>query len=221
MKSSAAVVVGLAALVVQAQAQTTPPANQGREAVIIRGVVTPERMTETLENQAKRRQEAGGAPFVRNSQFFIFYGDNANDFIALGRYSVLLLTVITQKPEELPIKRVYARSGDQEIPALALSSWPVFLEEKSASYKIFGPYREDGFYLLPTALALREGQLLVDFAVNRNGLPVVQLPIKNLPDRVAKFPNITSAPTTQPDLKFLQAFIAKKTSGFLIPQSLP
>src|SRR3954452_15539671 len=63
MKSSAAVVVGLAALVVQAQAQTTPPANQGREAVVIRGVVTPERMTETLENQAKRRQEAGGAPF--------------------------------------------------------------------------------------------------------------------------------------------------------------
>ena len=60
------------AAIVQAQAQTNPPANQGREAVIINGIVTPERITETLENQAKRRQEAGGAPFVRNSQFFIW-----------------------------------------------------------------------------------------------------------------------------------------------------
>jgi hypothetical protein len=222
MRLSAAVAASLLALSGQAGAQTNVPAGpQGRETTIITGVVTPERMTTTLENQAKQRQETGGAPFARTSQFFIFYGDNANEFIALGRYSVLLLTVVTQKPDELPLKRVYARAKDQEFPALPLSSWPVFVDEKSLSHKMYGPYREDGFYLVPTALVLREGQLLTDFAVNRTGLPIVQMPFKNLPERVSKFPNIASAAVTKPDLKFVQAFIARKTSGFPIPQSLP
>lgn len=222
MRISAGLFAGLLVLTGQAGAQTTPPtAPQGREATIISGVVTPQRMTATLETQAKQRVEAGGSPFARTSQFFIFYGDNANEFVSLGRYSVLLLTVVTQKAEELPLKRVYARAGGQEIPALQLSSWPVFVEDSSPAHKIYGPYREDGFYLVPTALVLREGQVLADFAKNREGLPIVQLPFKNLPDRVAKFPDIASAAPTPPDLKFLQTFIARKTSGFPIPASLP
>jgi hypothetical protein len=216
-----AVSIGLVAIIVQARSETNAPVPKGREAKIMTGVVTPERMTTTLENQAKQRQDSGGAPFARTSQFFIFYGDNAKEFAALGRYSVLLLTVVTQKSEELPLKGVYAKVSDKEVPVPKLSSWRVNVDDKSLTHKFYGPYREDGFYLFPTALVLGDGQLLADFTANRNGMPVVQLPFKNLPDRVPKFPNLASAPTAQPNLKFLRAFIARKTSGFPIPQSLP
>jgi hypothetical protein len=134
---------------------------------------------------------------------------------------VLLLTVVTHKAEELPLKRVYIRANDQDVPVQKPSSRRGDVDSALLTHKIYGPYRETGFYLLPTGMTLRDGQLLADFAVNRTAMPILQLPNKGTPDQVRRFPNLDPARGARPDLRVLQALLEKRTSGFPIPRSLP
>jgi hypothetical protein len=78
-----------------------------------------------------------------------------------------------------------------------------------------------GFYLLPTAALFRVGQLQTDFAINRMGLPVLDLPAEKLSASGYKYRDADPPPGTQPDLSALQAFIKKNTSGFPLPEELP
>jgi hypothetical protein len=215
---AAAATIGLVAASL-AQAQTTP-APDAPDGKLETGVVTPERVTQQIEEWAKQRQESGG-PSARVSHVWIFFAGGPNEFAALGRYSVLLLTVVTQRSEELPLKRVYIRANDRDVPVQKLSSWRGDVDSALLTHKIYGPYRETGFYLLPTGMTMRDGQLLADLAANRTGMPVLQLPNKGTPDQVRRFPNLDPAPRAKPDLQTLQAFLGQRTSGFPIPRSLP
>ena len=215
---AAAAIIGLlAASLAYAQTAPAPDAPDGK---LETGVVTPERVTQQIEEWAKQRQESGG-PSARVAHVWIFFAGGPNEFAALGRYSVLLLTVVTQRSEELPLKRVYIRANDRDVPVQKLSSWRGDVDSALLTYKIYGPYRETGFYLLPTGMTMRDGQLLADLAANRTGMPVLQLPNKGTPDQVRRFPNLDPAPRAKPDLQTLQAFLGQRTSGFPIPRSLP
>jgi hypothetical protein len=216
---AATAVIGLIATSLAAHAQT-PPAPDAPNGKLETGVVTPERVTQQIEEWAKQRQESGG-PSARVSHAWIFFAGGPNEFAALGRYSVLLLTVVTQRSEELPLKRVYIRANDRDVPVQKLSSWRGDVDSALLTHKIYGPYRETGFYLIPTGMTLREGQLLADFAANRTAMPILQLPNKGTPDQVKRFPNLDPTPRTKPELKVLQALLEKRTSGFPIPRSLP
>jgi hypothetical protein len=215
---AAAATIGLvAASLAQAQTTPAPDAPDGKLEI---GVVTPERVTQQIEEWAKQRQESGG-PSARVSHAWIFFAGGPNEFAALGRYSVLLLTIVTQRSEELPLKRVYIRANDRDVPVQKLSSWRGDVDNALITHKIYGPYRETGFYLLPTGMTLREGQLLADFAANRTGMPILQLPNKGTPDQVKRFPNLDPTPRAKPELKVLQTLLEKRTAGFPIPKSLP
>jgi len=155
---------------------TNVPSPKAPEAKRITGIVTPDRLNENLENFAKRREAASG-PTTRGETFFLLYANDENEFAALARYSVLVLAVLTQKAEELPVKRIYIRANNQDIPLVKLSSWSSKNPEKLLSTKIFGPNREDGFYLFPTAAIFREGQLQV-------GAIGAVLPATMLPDAI-------------------------------------
>jgi hypothetical protein len=215
---AAAAIIGLLAASL-AQAQTTP-APDAPDGKLETGVVTPERVTQQIEEWAKQRQDSGG-PSARVAHVWIFFAGGPNEFAALGRYSVLLLTVVTQRSEELPLKRVYIRANDRDVPVQKLSSWRGDVDNALITHKIYGPYRETGFYLLPTGMTLREGQLLADFAANRTGMPILQLPNKGTPDQVKRFPNLDPTPRAKPELKVLQTLLEKRTAGFPIPKSLP
>ena len=215
---AAAAIIGVVAASL-AHAQTTP-APDAPDGKLETGVVTPERVTQQIEEWAKQRQESG-APSARVAHVWIFYAGGPNEFAALGRYSVLLLTVVTQRSEELPLKRVYIRANDRDVPVQKLSSWRGEVDSALLTHKIYGPYRETGFYLLPTGMTLRDGQLLADFAANRTGMPVLQLPNKGAPDQVRRFPNLDPARGARPELRVLQALLEKRTAGFPIPKSLP
>ena len=215
---AAAATIGLvAASLAQAQTTSAPDAPDGK---LETGVVTPERVTQQIEEWAKQRQESGG-PSARVAHVWIFYAGGPNEFAALGRYSVLLLTVVTQRSEELPLKRVYIRTNDRDVPVQKLSSWRGDVDSALLTHKIYGPYHETGFYLLPTGMTMRDGQLLADFAANRTGMPILQLPNKGTPDQVRRFPNLDPAPRAKPELRVLQALLEKRTAGFPIPKSLP
>ena len=215
--AAAAIIGVVAASLAHAQ---TPPAPEAPDGKLETGVVTPERITQQIEEWAKQRQDSGG-PSARVAHVWIFFAGGPNEFAALGRYSVLLLTVVTHRSEELPLKRVYIRANDQEVPVQKLSSWRGDVDSSLLTHKIYGPYREGGFYLLPTGMTMRNGQLLADFAVNRTGMPILQLPNKGTPDQVKRFPNLDPTPRAKPELKVLQALLEKRTAGFPIPRSLP
>jgi hypothetical protein len=200
-----------------------PFQEKGSHAQTIKGLVTAQRIDSEIELRAKKRQEAQGKPLERMSRYYIFYPRDLAEFNALARYSVLLLTVISQQPEELPLKRVYIRTVDQEIPLLRLSSWRSNVDQKLLAREIYGrTYREDGFYLFPTTAVFRIGQVQADFAVNRVAKPVLELPIEHhLHDRVSRFQNVDPRPDVLPHLGTLQALIRRKTSGIPVPVSLP
>ena len=98
-----------------------------------------------------------------------------------------------------------------------LSSWRSEIDAGRLAYKLFGRYREDGFYLLPAGMLMRDGVLLVDFAANRIGIGLVQLPTTKGIELAKTHPNPDPAPGAKPDPKALKAFIQKWYPGFPMP----
>jgi hypothetical protein len=130
----------------------------------------------------------------------------------MGRYSLLILSIESQKPEELPLKRVYLRTPEREIPLLKLGTWRWNLDQKLIAYKRYGPVREDGFYLYPTAAMLRPGQFQVDLATRRMAYPVLDFPAPATPAWLRKL-QITD-PDGPPDPKALERFLRKNTADW-------
>src|SRR5262245_38967776 len=156
---------------------TSPFQEKGPEDKSFEGVITPQRITREIEAWAKKEDR----PLERTSNYFIFDPESAAEFTALARYSLLVLSVVTQDASELPLKRVYIRTADKEIPLTKISSWRVSVDQDLLTARIYGQYREDGFYLFPTAAFLRTAQLQVDFAAKRSALPVLELPSDIVP----------------------------------------
>jgi hypothetical protein len=75
-----------------------------------------------IEASAKRQKDQLGAPAGRGYNFRTGLADNAAEFAKLGGYGVMLLTVISQKSEELPRKRVYIQSSAPEMTLQRLSN---------------------------------------------------------------------------------------------------
>jgi hypothetical protein len=212
--------IGVLSMLAPAHAQTTPPAKGPEGKRLAGGVITPQRVNEQIEEWAKKREGSGG-PTARVANFFLLFAATPAEFNALGRYSVLLLTVVTQKSDELPLARVYIRAKEQDVAMLKVSSWRSDVDSALVTHKIYGPYREAGFYLVPTGMTMRDGQLLADFAANRTGLPILQLPNKGAPDRLRALGNLDPPPNAKPTLKALQGLITRATSGFPVPTSVP
>jgi hypothetical protein len=184
-------------------------------------MVTPQTQTDKLEAWAKGREEKQAPPLKHQAYYTILEPDDVAEFNALGRYALLVLTVVTQSAEELPLKRVYLRMPDREVPILKIGSWRRNVDQKLVTYKMYGPYREDGFYLFPFSAHLRIAQLQLDLAANRSGLPVIDFPSQAEPDWLRTLQNPDPLPGALPTLRKLQQFIKAGTSGFPIPTSLP
>jgi hypothetical protein len=215
-------VIGLfAPTAVTVRAQTPAPKAPAEKGVTV--ATTPERVIADLEGFAKRRQEEVGTPAPRGYSFRIGLPDSAAEFAALGGYAPMLLTVLSQKPEELPVKRVYIQSGGQEAVLQELSSWLSDVDSKLLAFKIYGPYREDGFYLVPIGPLAREGVVLADFAPTGISFAptvvvvrLVQLPSNSVVQRAYAKPD--PAPGAKPDPRALKAIIGRKFPGFPMPK---
>ena len=196
------------------QEKSSPPAP------VKLGVTTPQTQINAIEVWAKEREAKQNRPLERE-RYCIIVDPNRDEFEALGRYGLLILTLVTQSAEELPIKRVYLRMRDREIPLLKIGSWRRDVDQTLVTYKMYGPYREDGFYLFPFSAYLRVAQLQVDLAANRSGLPVLEMPMQDVTGWLRTMQNPDPLPGTLPNLRALQNLIKRNTSGFPIPTSLP
>jgi hypothetical protein len=147
------------------------------------------------------------------------YAANANEFAALRRYSVMLFTMISQKSEELPVKRIFVKASGQEIPLQTVLAWRGDVAADTLARKAYGAYREDGYYLVPTGVMVRDGQILYDLTAGSTNSVFLQLPGTAAPGATKNFSNLDPEPGSKPDLKALQAFIQRKFPGFPEPKS--
>jgi len=185
------------------------------------GVETPQSRTDELEGWAKEREAKQARPIERQTQYRILQPRDRAEFEALGRYALLLLTVVTQSADELPLKRVYLRFPERESPLLKLASWPREVDQTLVTYKMYGPYREDSLYLFPLSAYFRTAQVQLDLAANRSGLPLFEMPYPHGPDWLKALQNPDPLPGALPNITALQNLMKAKTSGFPIPSSLP
>jgi len=115
---------------------------------------------------------------------------------------------------------MFHRAG-QEQPITKVLSWRGELDPSMLGRKVYGPYREDGYYLIPTGMLVREGQLLIDYAANAAGVVAMQLPAAPAVQATKNFGNLDPAPGAKPNLQVLQAFIKRLFPGFPVPNALP
>ncbi len=173
--------------------------------------VTPEKMNRRLEEAAVKYQEY--APVPRILLYDVAYPRDAQEYARLDGHAVLLITTLSQERGELPLRRVYASAGGQEVELKLLK---LVLSEQTAagdlSAKTFGPFREDALYLLPLHMRARAGELLADFAINRTRMKVVDFGTP-LPDDVSKF-GIKPPTGSGPAADALQAFIRREYPSF-------
>lgn len=96
----------------------------------------------------------------------------------LDKNSVLMITSLVQNPQELPLKSVYIVSQGKRIPLKLILSKVIPVEDELVS-NVFGKNRQDSFYLFPIYLQLKESQLMVDWAINREGFVMAEFPSSN------------------------------------------
>jgi hypothetical protein len=205
-----------------AQAQTNPTqVPKGPQDKSISGVFTPDRVKSDIEAAAKKVQTSGAAPSTRGRFYYFAWSSmTPAEFEALARHTVFLIVVLTQKPEWLPVQRIYIRADAQELRVDQVSTWKTAVDSGSNTAKVYGPNREDGFYLVPGGAMLRKGQIVMDLSANQAGWIMMELPSNVASADARRFPSPDPVPDGKPNLKALQAFIQRKFPGFPVPQSL-
>ena len=86
-------------------------------------------------------------------------------------------------------------------------------------YSAIGAHREDSFYLAPAGLMKGEGKVVADFAINRSGFQLYELP-GTPPDFVEADRRAMPAKGKKPDPKALKAMIEREYTGFKLPDGL-
>ncbi len=180
------------------------------------GAVTPEAIGKRLEDTAERVRKMSASGGARGAVVDFAWAQDQDEYQALGKYVVVLVSAVSRDPSELPLKRVYVQSNGREVELRRISSERRDVAKDSSVHAMLGPHREDSFYLAPAGVMMRDGALLVDFAVRRNGFHLYNLP-GTPPDFIARDRNPMPAADTAPESKALQAIIAREYTGFALP----
>ena len=169
---------------------------------------TPEEMNQKIEMAALQSKDRGSIPF--SVLYNIAYPENSSEYEALNGHAILMLTAISQKQEELPLKSVYVQ---QDTSRIELKLIRMILSDQSkldnVTVKVFGAYRMDAVYILPIQLRTKVGTLFADFAQNHSGVKVAVFG-SPLPNDVAEIVSHPSKEHTTPLLSALEAFIEQE-----------
>ena len=186
------------------------------------GVFSADRIASDKEAKARKALDSGRTPFqADDSIHFYWYMLSLEEFEALARHTVVLIAVWAQNPEWLPVQRVYIRADGKEQLVYKVSSWRTPVSSGSLTAKMFGPHREDGFYLVSGRTLLSKGQIIADLSANVMGWKMMDLPSNVASANAQRFPNVDPPPNVKADLKTLQALIQRQYPGFPVPQSFP
>jgi hypothetical protein len=208
MRRVLAVVLALfLAQAVQAQTLSKGPSSDN--------AVTRNEMTARLEKLAQRFAPDGGA---RAANVDLCWPSSVEEYHALAKYMLVLVTVVTRTRAELPLRRVFIDVGGRHTELIKLGSEAVGVRKGTLTHSMLGPYREDGFYLAPTALMMGNGLLKADFAFNRDGFKLYQLP--GTPPDFVKSDSVPMPADVSPDVAALKALFQREYKGFAAPAAL-
>lgn len=201
----------LASATASAQTLTKRPVSQG--------AVTPADMTQRLEKAALRTKEQAPKGAARGSSIDFCWPSSAAEYQAIGKYVLVLVSVVTQDAAELPLRRVYVTVDGEQTELMRLSSQRRDVGKGSTTFSILGPFREDGFYVAPAGLMMRDGYLQADFAIRRNNFNLYKLP-GTPPDFVKADSDPMPSKDATPNMPALKALLTREYQGFDLPASL-
>jgi hypothetical protein len=186
---------------------------------VSQGAVTPADMTERLENTAVRIKEQAPKGAARGSSIDFCWPSSAEEYQAIGKYVLVLVSVVTQDAAELPLRRVYVTVNGEQTELVKLSSQRGDVRKGSTTFSILGPFREDGFYVAPAGLMMSDGYLQADFAIRRNNFNLYKLP-GTAPDFIKADKDPMPAKDATPNMPALKALLTREYQGFELPASL-
>ena len=210
----AAIFLTLLALAAPALAQTTSFQKQAPGPS--QHAVTPAEMDKRLEQQAADTKRI--APKAARVALVDFaWPETAAEYRALGKFIIVLVVAASQQEDELPLKQLYVQAGRQTTALQKIASARRTNPEGSEVATVLGRFREDSFYLAPAGVMMRKGDLLIDFAINRSGFRVYELP-GTPPDfvRADRNPNPAKGGKADPDA--VRAMIEREYPGFKVPE---
>jgi hypothetical protein len=179
------------------------------------GATTPKMIDQQINDVAKM-QQARGAPAARYGVYSIAWPKDAAERDELAGFAVVLVTVLTQTQQELPLQRVYLVPPDgNQLPLRQLNSWLGKIGPNSLTYTQLGKFRQDAFYTIPGAAVRRQGEVRLDFAVNRVGFVLIHLPAT---DQDLGYALNDPVPGAQPNNAVLRTMIQREFPGFQVPK---
>jgi len=186
---------------------------------VSQGAVTPADMTERLEKAAMRTKEQAPKGAARGSSIDFCWPSSVEEYQAIGKYVLVLVSVVTQDAAELPLRRVYVTVNGEQTELVRLSSQRRDVGKGSTTFSILGPFREDGFYVAPVGLMMSDGHLQADFAIHRNNFNLYKLP-GTAPDFITADKDPMPARDATPNMPALKALLTREYQGFELPASL-
>ena len=170
--------------------------------------VTTDGMWQRIRGAAQ--QYAQYAPVPRMAFNDVTYPATVDEFRALNGYGLMLITVMTQDANEVPLARVVLNStdGTHVFELLGSIRSPV---DDAAIARVLGNTRYDALYLFPVHLRQASGELLVDFAANRTGFVLTRFPLPPLDIQLPADPPSAAAPPAAA----LQAMLRRELPLFL------
>ncbi len=139
-----------------------------------KGPASRETIDKRLETRAAEIQKMAPRGANRFVLFDLAWPENEAEYRALGRHAVVVVVAVSQQAEELPLRRVFTAVGERKIALQKIWSARRETAEGSVTRTVFGPYREDAIYLVPSGSFMREYFLACDFAKNRDNFLINQ-----------------------------------------------
>ncbi len=179
------------------------------------GATTP-KMIDAQINDVAKTQQARGAPTARYGVYSIAWPKDAAERDELAGFAVVLVTVLTQTQQELPLQRVYLVPPDgNQMPLRQLNAWLGKIGPNTLTYTQLGKFRQDAFYTIPGAAVRRQGEVRLDFAINRVGFVLIHLPATG---QDLGYALNDPAPGAQPNNAVLRSMIQREFPGFQVPK---
>lgn len=173
--------------------------------------VNVERINQRLEGYAEKYKSY--APIQRMALYDIGYPHNEEEYNQLDGQAILMITALSQKEGELPLKRVYVIADGKEIELVSIKTFLSKISDaKNQVGVVFGANRVDALYLLPVYLRMKKADVMAEFSNYSSPLKIVSFDgetseaVKALPNKPPKGKGFSQT--------FLDTFLKREYPAF-------
>ena len=138
--------------------------------------VTAQEIERRLETRAAEVKKVAPQGAARMALFDVAWPSTPDEARALGFNAAVFLAALSKEASELPLARVYAIILKKPVELRRISSRRRSVPADGVVARMFGPHRDDAFYILPAA-SRHDGLIAADFARNRKDFSINKTPL--------------------------------------------